>query len=73
VHVDGIRLKELGDPRKMTDTCALDVAGIGQHTLGEIGEIFGLTRERIRQIEEKALVKLRLRFAELQRELKDAE
>ncbi len=38
--------------------------GIGKsngHTLEEIGRVFGLTRERIRQIEEKALAKLRRR------------
>jgi RNA polymerase primary sigma factor len=36
--------------------------GIGEetdHTLEEVGEVFNLTRERIRQIEEKALRKLR--------------
>jgi len=36
--------------------------GIGearQHTLQEVGEEFGVTRERVRQIEEKALKKLR--------------
>jgi RNA polymerase primary sigma factor len=36
--------------------------GIGEkhdHTLGEVGQYFELTRERIRQIEEKALTKLR--------------
>jgi RNA polymerase primary sigma factor len=30
-----------------------------EYTLREVGEIFQLTRERIRQIEEKALLKLR--------------
>lgn len=33
------------------------------YTLDEIGEVFGLTRERIRQLEAKALRKLRCRFA----------
>jgi RNA polymerase primary sigma factor len=33
-----------------------------QHTLEEIGKIMGLTREGIRQIEKKTLVKLRLRL-----------
>ena len=38
------------------------IFGIGREkkaTLEEIGEIFNLTRERIRQIKEKALKKLR--------------
>jgi RNA polymerase primary sigma factor len=30
-----------------------------EHTLQEVGEVFQVTRERIRQIEEKALLKLR--------------
>ena len=29
------------------------------HTLEEVGQIFGVTRERIRQIESKTLAKLR--------------
>jgi RNA polymerase primary sigma factor len=36
--------------------------GIGassEHTLEEVGKMFGVTRERIRQIEAKALEKLR--------------
>jgi RNA polymerase primary sigma factor len=35
------------------------ITGGHPHTLGEVGEKFGLTRERIRQIESKALKKLR--------------
>lgn len=34
--------------------------GAKSHTLGQIGEKFGLSRERIRQIEREALAKLRL-------------
>jgi RNA polymerase primary sigma factor len=35
------------------------LGGASEHTLAEIGETFGVTRERIRQIEAKALDKLR--------------
>jgi RNA polymerase primary sigma factor len=35
------------------------VGGGRQHTLDEVGRMFALTRERIRQIESKALAKLR--------------
>jgi hypothetical protein len=41
------------------DTCALDVADRGEHTLEEIGQLLGITRERVRQIELAALFKLR--------------
>lgn len=34
----------------MKHTCALDVADKGEHTLEEVGELYGITRERIRQI-----------------------
>jgi DNA-directed RNA polymerase sigma subunit (sigma70/sigma32) len=34
-------------------------SGAGEHTLEEVGKIFGVTRERIRQIEAMALAKLR--------------
>ena len=43
-----------------TTTCALDVVSKrGALSLAEVGELFFLTRERIRQIEGKALRKLR--------------
>ena len=35
------------------------IGGTAEHTLQEVGEVFGLTRERIRQIEASALAKLR--------------
>jgi hypothetical protein len=41
----------------MTETCALDVADRGGTTLEEVGAIMNLTRERIRQVEVKALAR----------------
>jgi DNA-directed RNA polymerase sigma subunit (sigma70/sigma32) len=41
----------------MKETCVLDIADNGGLTLEEIGELVGVTRERIRQIEELALKK----------------
>lgn len=35
------------------------IGGTADHTLEEVGKVFGVTRERIRQIEAKALAKLR--------------
>lgn len=46
----------LGDGRA---TCALDVANDDAITLEEVGELLGLTRERIRQIELIGLQRLR--------------
>ncbi len=42
----------------LTDTCALDVAGRGDHSLDQVGQLLGVTRERVRQIESRAMAKL---------------
>ena len=42
----------------MPESCALDVADRGGTTLEDVGAIMNLTRERIRQVEVKALAKL---------------
>jgi len=46
------------DVWEMGDSCALDVADRGGTTLEDVGAIMNLTRERIRQVEVKALAKL---------------
>ena len=49
------------EPWELKHTCALDVAERGGITLEEVGEIMNLTRERIRQVEMRGLLKLRTR------------
>jgi len=45
---------------EMKDTCSLDVADKNGITLEEVGEIMNLTRERIRQVEVRGLLKLKM-------------
>jgi hypothetical protein len=40
---------------QMPETCVLDVAERGSHSLSVVGRLVSLTKERIRQIERKAL------------------
>lgn len=40
---------------ELTETCTLDMADRGPVTLEEVGQAFGLTRERIRQVETKGI------------------
>jgi hypothetical protein len=49
---------------ELPQSCALDVADRGGVTLDEVGEITNLTRERIRQIEVKGLLKLKKKSRE---------
>ena len=44
---------------EMAETCSLDVADKGGITLEEVGAILNLTRERIRQVEVRGLVKIK--------------
>ena len=46
------------EPWDIKDSCVLDIADEIGCTLEEVGAIMNLTRERVRQIEEAALVKL---------------
>jgi RNA polymerase primary sigma factor len=47
-------------PREQRIICMrFGIGGATDHTLEEVGKVFGVTRERIRQIEAKALEKLR--------------
>jgi hypothetical protein len=46
------------EPDELAETCALDVADRGGATLDEVGEACHVTRERIRQIEARALPRL---------------
>ena len=45
------------------ETCALDLADRGGMTLIEVADVLGVTRERVRQIEDSAIEKIRAWFA----------
>ncbi len=49
------------EPWELTHSCALDIAEEGARTLEEIGELTNLTRERVRQVEVRGLLRLRAR------------
>jgi hypothetical protein len=46
------------EPWELEHTCSLDVAEEGSLTLEEIGDITNLTRERVRQVEVRGLLRL---------------
>lgn len=49
----------------MIESCSLDVADLGIHTLEIVGDLLNVSRERVRQEEVKALVRLRAGVAEV--------
>jgi RNA polymerase primary sigma factor len=57
-HLDAV-LSTLGDREREVVQLRYGLAGARPRTLEEIGQLFGVTRERIRQIEAKTLRKLR--------------
>lgn len=48
------------EPWDLPHTCALDVADRGGLTLGEVGDVLNVTRERVRQLEVRGLLKLKM-------------
>ncbi len=48
-------------PQSAEKSCALDLADRGESTLEEVGNVLGVTRERVRQIETLGLEHLRWR------------
>lgn len=58
-------MKELVDWQDGQPVCSLDIADAGELTLDRAGDLEGITRERVRQIEVRALHKLRHEGVEL--------
>lgn len=46
-------------------SCAIDVADSGEQTLERIGELLGVTRERVRQIETSGMTRMQKRSADI--------
>lgn len=52
------------EPDQLKETCSLDVADGDGLSLDDVGELLNLVRERIRQIEVRAMIKLRMNGVE---------
>lgn len=52
------------DPEELMASCALDMAEDGPRTLDSIAALMGMSKERARQLEASALVKLRVALAD---------
>lgn len=62
---------ETPDLELMTDTCVLDVADQGEATLERVGAAFNVTRERVRQLEVKAMARIQRKQRELREFVSD--
>jgi len=70
-HLDAV-LETLGEREKRVVQLRYGLTDGETHTLEEVGQVFGVTRERVRQIEAKTLAKLRHRsYAEQLRDYLD--
>lgn len=65
VRADGVLRVNFPDrePDEMMASCALDLATDGPRTLEQVAGLMGMSKERARQIEEGALVKLKTHLA----------
>ena len=65
-HTGSIKLNHPSvEPGGLAQSCALDLAATGGLTLEEVGARLNLTRERVRQVETRALLRLRGEVEEL--------
>lgn len=56
------------EPHELVRSCSLDIAEGGAITLDEVGELTNVTRERVRQVETKALLKQRIAHGLLEKD-----
>ena len=70
-HIQIAHGKRLPEDMPPEESCSLDVADRGPQTLSTVGDVMGLTRERIRQIENKILDKIRKNIAQRKNDLGD--
>lgn len=54
------------DPHELVESCSLDVAERGAHSLEEVGPFLNITKERVRQLELELLATLETRRGELE-------
>ncbi len=69
IRITRAALEELPDRERLILLKRFGVMGNDEMTLEEIGKILGLSRERVRQLEKEAKLKLRERLGTLRRQV----